>query len=68
MMSDPKFKAEMRKYTSSPAYKTAMSRASEDIEVNIFMLYLILSCTAYPDSNLFSDIILMIIYDISHSF
>lgn len=33
MMADPKFQAEMRRYTSSPAYKTAMSRASEDIEV-----------------------------------
>ena len=33
MMSDPKFQAEMKRYTSSPQYKTAMSRASEDIEV-----------------------------------
>lgn len=33
MMKDPKFQAEMKRYTSSPAYKTAMSRASEDIEV-----------------------------------
>ena len=35
MMADPKFQAEMKKYTSSPAYKKAMSRASEDIEVMI---------------------------------
>lgn len=33
MMKDPKFQAEMKRYTSSPAYKTAMSRAAEDIEV-----------------------------------
>ena len=32
-MADPKFQSEMRRYTSSPEYKTAMSRASEDIEV-----------------------------------
>lgn len=32
-MADPKFQAEMKLYTSNPAYKKAMSRASEDIEV-----------------------------------
>lgn len=33
MMNDPAFKAEMKRYTESPAYKQAMNRASEDIEV-----------------------------------
>jgi hypothetical protein len=39
MMADPKFQAEMKKYTSSPKYKEAMTRAGEDMEVRIYDMH-----------------------------
>jgi hypothetical protein len=35
MMKDPAFVAEMKKYTESPAFKQAMSRTQNEIEVSI---------------------------------
>lgn len=35
MMNDPKFQAQMKRYTSDPAYQKAFSKASDDMEVGI---------------------------------
>ena len=35
MMNDPKFQAQMKRYTSDPAYQKAFTKASDDMEVRI---------------------------------
>jgi hypothetical protein len=35
-MNDPSFKAEMKAFTDSNAYKTSLERAASDIEVFLF--------------------------------